>query len=277
MALSLGEKLRQAREAKGITISEVAEQTRISSLYLEGIEADDYRTLPGGIFNKGFVKSYAKYVRIDEQEALQDYASLISTHEKQSEDQPGTYRPEVLTDDRNNSSTLLTIVFAIIILGLISWGAYAFARYYGETGSATPQPVANTGKSSANSVNSSNLSNTDSGQTPPVVNEIKVELSALNGPTSVSYAVDGEKGSINVTPDSSLKLDVRENLVLGYSKYQAANIRLTINGKLIVLPSEPENSSRQAIELIITRDNISGIIQRGEIKFEGVEPNANSQ
>lgn len=46
MALTLGEKLRQAREERGISISEVAEQTRISSLYLEGIEADDYRTLP---------------------------------------------------------------------------------------------------------------------------------------------------------------------------------------------------------------------------------------
>jgi cytoskeletal protein RodZ len=56
---SLGEKLRQAREARGVSISEIAEQTRISSHYLEAIESDDYRTLPGGIFNKGFVKSYA--------------------------------------------------------------------------------------------------------------------------------------------------------------------------------------------------------------------------
>ena len=63
MSLTLGEKLRQAREARGITISEVAEQTRISALYLEAIENNDYRTLPGGIFNKGFVKSFAKYRR----------------------------------------------------------------------------------------------------------------------------------------------------------------------------------------------------------------------
>ena len=76
MPESLGEKLRQAREERSISISEVAEQTRISALYLEAIENDDYRTLPGGIFNKGFVKSFAKYVGIDEQEALQDYARL---------------------------------------------------------------------------------------------------------------------------------------------------------------------------------------------------------
>ena len=53
MSLTLGEKLRQAREERGISISEVAEQTRISRQYLECIENNDYKILPGGIFNKG--------------------------------------------------------------------------------------------------------------------------------------------------------------------------------------------------------------------------------
>lgn len=178
MALSLGEKLRQAREARGITISEVAEQTRISSLYLEGIEADDYRTLPGGIFNKGFVKSYAKYVGVDEQEALQDYARLMASQDNQADDDTKTYRPEVLTDDRNNSSTLLTIIFAIIILGLISWGAYAFANYYGETSSSTPTPTpVNTDPNSNSKTNpNANLAGNNGQQPVPTVNEIKVEI-----------------------------------------------------------------------------------------------------
>src|SRR6185369_11249664 len=99
MSLTLGEKLRQAREERGISISEVAEQTRISPHYIDSIENDDYRTLPGGIFNKGFVKSYAKYVGVDEQEALQDYSRLISQQEGAGGEEPKTYRPEVLTDD----------------------------------------------------------------------------------------------------------------------------------------------------------------------------------
>ncbi len=43
MSLTLGEKLRQAREARGINLSEVAEQTRISPLYIESIENDGTR------------------------------------------------------------------------------------------------------------------------------------------------------------------------------------------------------------------------------------------
>src|SRR5688500_2509716 len=99
MSLSLGEKLRQAREARGLSLSEVAEQTRISSQYLQSIENDEYGILPGGIFNKGFVKSFAKFVGVNEQEALEDYSRLISASNSAVADEPKRYRPEVLTDD----------------------------------------------------------------------------------------------------------------------------------------------------------------------------------
>jgi cytoskeleton protein RodZ len=274
MALSLGEKLRQAREERGISISEVAEQTRISALYLEGIEADDYRTLPGGIFNKGFVKSYAKYVGVDEQEALQDYARLVSSQDNQVDEDAKTYRPEVLTDDRSNSSNLLTIIFAIIILGLISWGAYTFAKYYGENtaNNATPTPIANTSLTNApGNINSnSNPINTNINSNQPVAapDEIKIELKAIQENTSVSFTADGKKQSQLVSPETPLVLDIKENALLSYSKYQATNIQMTINGKQISLPSEPESPKRQAIDLVITKDNIGQILQNGKISFE---------
>ncbi len=268
MAESLGEKLRQAREARGISISEVAEQTRISSQYLEGIEADDYRTLPGGIFNKGFLKSYAKYVGVDEQEALQDYARLVASQDNQVNDDTKTYRPEVLTDDRSNSSNLITIIFAIIILGLISWGAYTFANYYGESSSVSPTPTPAANNSGTNSqVNSSVDGNSNINQPVTAPNEIKIELKALNNDTSVNYSTDGKSQSRLITPASPLTLDVKETALLSYSKYHAANIQMTINGKPITLPSEPETPSRQAIDLVITKDNIGQILQSGQISF----------
>ena len=98
MSFTLGQKLRQAREDKGISVGEVAEQTRISPLYIESIDNDDYRALPGGIFNRGFVKSYAKYVGIDEQEALSDYAKLLNETEGNDVEEVKTYRPQVLTE-----------------------------------------------------------------------------------------------------------------------------------------------------------------------------------
>src|SRR5437870_13740634 len=126
MSLTLGEKLRQAREERGIPISEVAEQTRISSLYLQSIENDDYKILPGGIFNKGFIKSYAKYVGIDEQEALLDYSRVLAQYESGEPDNLTPYKPEVLTDDRSGSSMVPTVILAVVILavmtGAVLWG-----------------------------------------------------------------------------------------------------------------------------------------------------------
>jgi cytoskeletal protein RodZ len=130
MSLTLGEKLRQARESRGISISEVAEHTRISALYLESIENNDYRALPGGIFNKGFVKSYAKYLGLNDQEALQDYAALITEQGSDANDDPKTYRPQVLTDERSRSGLLPTAIFSIIIVGLIVWGIWLFSSIF---------------------------------------------------------------------------------------------------------------------------------------------------
>src|SRR4026207_935198 len=122
MSQTLGEKLRQAREARGVSISEVAEQTRISALYLKSIEEDDYKPLPGGIFNKGFLKSYARYVGYDEHEALRGYSQLVTGNEPVGEEEFKSYRPEVLTDDRSSDSILPTVIFAGIILALMTGG-----------------------------------------------------------------------------------------------------------------------------------------------------------
>lgn len=90
----------------------------------------------------------------------------------------------------------------------------------------------------------------------------------MTGPTSVSFSVDGEKRSQTVVPDTPLNFEVKDNLILSYSKYQTANVQMAINGKQIGLPSEPENPSRQAIEIVITKDNIGQILQSGKLTFE---------
>ena len=66
MSETIGEKLRLAREARGIALRDISEQTRISIRYLEAIETDDYRRLPGGIFNRSFIRAYAKFIGYDE-------------------------------------------------------------------------------------------------------------------------------------------------------------------------------------------------------------------
>ena len=275
MSLTLGEKLRQAREERGISISEVAEQTRISAHYLDSIENDDYRTLPGGIFNKGFVKSYAKLVGIDEQEALQDYARLIASQDIPSQDEQ-TYRPEVLTDDRTSSSVIPTVIFAVIILGLMSWGLITLLRYINENpGSLTEQFGS---KPAANSNTAVNTAPTPEAPTPePFSGSIKVEMKAVTSPVSLSSVSDGKKGSSLLTPQAPAVFEPKDSLVLSYSKDQSQNVALTLNGKQITLPSQPASPKRNAIEVEINKSNAEQIFQSGTISVAAPSaPGANT-
>ena len=70
---SLGAHLRRAREARGYTLRDLEDRTRISRRYLEAIELNDYKQLPGGIFNRSFIKAYAKQISFDEEEAMEGY------------------------------------------------------------------------------------------------------------------------------------------------------------------------------------------------------------
>ncbi len=111
MAASIGEKLRLEREAHGIALRDISEQTRISMRYLEAIESDDYRRLPGGIFNRSFIRAYAKFVGFDEQEAIEEYNRTLLEHGESTDDSAGrTVRSQVYTDDgaQNRSPLRMT-------------------------------------------------------------------------------------------------------------------------------------------------------------------------
>lgn len=131
MTTSIGEKLRLARETRGVALRDISEQTRISMRYLEAIEHDDYRRLPGGIFNRSFIRAYAKHIGYDEQEALEEYASMMDERgESSEEDRPS--RSVVYTDSGQGRSPLKTVLLAIIILGALSlcvWAAWYFYEH----------------------------------------------------------------------------------------------------------------------------------------------------
>lgn len=69
---SVGERLRQAREERGLTLPQLAVQTRISSHYLEAIEADRPESLPGRFFYKSFAQQYARAVGVEDDEIRRD-------------------------------------------------------------------------------------------------------------------------------------------------------------------------------------------------------------
>lgn len=73
MATDIGSRLQQAREARGQSLHDIAETTKISMFCLRAIESNDFGRLPGGIFRSAYVGSFAETVGLDADEVVRDY------------------------------------------------------------------------------------------------------------------------------------------------------------------------------------------------------------
>lgn len=263
MSETLGEKLRAAREERGISIGEVAEQTRISPHYIASIEKDDYKTLPGGIFNKGFVKSYGKFLGLNESEVLQDYAKLnAAAEETQAEDDRLYHRPEVLTDDRNVSEMVPTIIFAVVILAAMTAGILFLVNYLRNRDSSgiaavTPTPVP------------ANVAPDNAAATPPLItNEMNIELKAVGEAVWVSYAVDGASKVQTLQAGESVKVEPKDNFKVSYSKAKLPNLKIVVNGRQL---AEPTASPKGTVEVEINKTNLQQLLQGSQTAATGTE------
>ena len=140
MAASIGEQLRLAREERGIGLREICEQTRISVHYLEAIEANDYKRLPGGVFNRSFIKAYAKCVGYDESEAVEGYTRYLREHGEPTDDvSTHPLHSKVYTDTPATRSPVLTVVLAILILAILTAAALAALHWFQRRAEIRPE------------------------------------------------------------------------------------------------------------------------------------------
>lgn len=70
---TLGQKLKRARKRLKLELPEIELSTKIRTKYLKALEADDYNVLPADAYTKGFIIRYAKFLKLDENKALEDY------------------------------------------------------------------------------------------------------------------------------------------------------------------------------------------------------------
>jgi cytoskeletal protein RodZ len=72
-----GDKFRKAREAKELSLDDVSNVTKISPRMLQAIEEQNFDRLPGGVFNKGFIRAYAKHLGLNAEDAITEYLECL--------------------------------------------------------------------------------------------------------------------------------------------------------------------------------------------------------
>ncbi len=269
MAATFGEQLRLAREARGITLREISEQTRISTRYLEAIEADDYKRLPGGIFNKSFIKAYAKYIGFDEKEALEAYTRTAREQGTSPDDVVSTpYQPRVYTDG-NTRSPLVTLLLTFLILAILSLGVYAAMHWYqrreadsaNDTGSAQPAP-AQTGQQTTAQSAQANASTTAPASSVNAANPaggFTVQVKARGENIWTKSKVDnGDSAEVMLKADEVREFKPTERLSILLSRSKLSALELSINNR----PAKVAPESRGGLaEIIITKDNYAQLSQ----------------
>jgi cytoskeleton protein RodZ len=134
---NFGERLKRERELREVTLKEITSATRIGPRFLEALENEDWEKLPGGVFNRGFVRSIARYLGLDEEALLGDYDLAYSAHaapvEEHSEPIPPS-APRWLP-----AAIVLGIV--LLLAGMIVGGIYAW-KHFAARHNAKPSPAA---------------------------------------------------------------------------------------------------------------------------------------
>lgn len=116
---NLGSSFKRARESKGLSLAKIAGETRISSRFLEAIENEEFHLLPGGIFNRGFIRTYAERVGLDPEAAVSEYEQLIKTQEP--EQQIVSTESPVTRGERNFYPVAIgALVLAIVIFYIVT-------------------------------------------------------------------------------------------------------------------------------------------------------------
>jgi cytoskeletal protein RodZ len=246
MAASFGEQLRLAREARGITLRQISDQTRISIRYLEAIETDDYKRLPGGIFNRSFIKAYAKQIGFDEQEALEGY--LRTAREQGEADEVSTtpYTSHVYTDG-NARSPLVTLLLTVLILAILSLAVYAGYHWYQRRETRSQQQANPQGAQAVNPTTQPSAS------PPPALpgNSFHIELAARDKDVWVSIRVDDSKKGRDfvLKPENPPEtFDPSQSLIVKYAPVNAEALEVTINGRKATVP-------RDKAEMVITKED----------------------
>ena len=134
---SFGEKLKREREMRAITLEEIAEATKIGTRSLKALEEEHFDQLPGGIFNKGFVRAYAKFLGIDEEQAVADYVAATGDVGNSTSTQMAALADQVeqqraakeASDAGTDTGKMLAIIVAVVLICGIGFGGYKAWRY----------------------------------------------------------------------------------------------------------------------------------------------------
>jgi cytoskeleton protein RodZ len=116
---TLGGFFRGARERQGLSLEQIASQTRIQQQHLQALEEEDFASLPAKVFTKGFVRSYARALGLDDEEALQLFLTSSGSFYERTQQEHQHVQIKLEAAHRSRFNWNLVLILFLVIGGAL--------------------------------------------------------------------------------------------------------------------------------------------------------------
>ena len=232
---ALGERFRAAREARGLSLSDVSEQIRIRSVYLAAIEEESWSAIGAPVYVRGFLRTYARFLGLDPEEVVAAFnsgapAAQPGTAERQlRSSSPARSHLSTASDDEQKSRAAAPLIWAasFVAVLLVAFVVYNEVTMRRDSG---PASVAATTASPALPSNSPSASPTPAESLSPGPgygpNSIALVLSA---PSWLRVTVDGNVSMEGTFPAGTEKTFHGKNALVRVGN--AGGVEIFVDGK----------------------------------------------
>ena len=252
---SFGERLQRERELRGITLEEIAEATKIGTRSLRALEEQDFDKLPGGIFNKGFVRAYSKYLGIDEDQSVADYVTAVNEAQSAGKLTRPEYVPPHIDEEVDKPEAVRIPWGFLIVIALVAAVGFAAKSYYAQHGwaklrreSTTAQsrtsPTTATAKATSSSGSPAVVPTVDAAQKTPAQNDVPAATGSFvvkvhsRESAWLSIKADG-KNVISETVAANVDREIRASREVILTTGNAGGIDITHNDKSLGAIGQP--------------------------------------
>jgi cytoskeletal protein RodZ len=261
---TLGQQLKQAREEKNISLQEIAESTHISIRFLQAIENDAYDVLPGGVFNRAFVRKFASKVGFDEEQAVNLYQEQWQEQGGGEPERGSQLGVEDFESRQTTGNGLLLSFVALVVIGSLAYAAYQYftpaaldsggsaAAGLSASPSVTPTPEATATPSSSPSPGGSP---TPSPTPQAMAGAMRVLLSAPLEDVWISVKADDKDAvPMLLRAGQSREFEVSEKIVLSTGRAQSLKVAFNGGRDVDFIRFLPNPKVNTAIDVPITED-----------------------
>jgi cytoskeleton protein RodZ len=265
---NFGRTLREARERRGVSLRQISNATKIGMSALEALERNDFSRLPGGLFSRAFVRSYAIEVGLDPDATLQEFMAQFPHVTATAGHAVSTLSEDhqAIDSDRRSATTFVRLILlsipiagALIYFGVAGRRAAApaqVARPAAEPALPVAEPAVPSEDSTEPVAEPALESAAESASAAAVPSDLLTVALSVTGKCWVSATVDGEKKVERLMqPGEQLAMEVRRELVL--TAGDASALAITLNGQEAKALGKPGEVVTARLNLTNFRDYVA--------------------